>query len=561
MPRFTVRRSVPRRVSTSFISTALYVTLLTGGVLSSPDAQPPAGAPQRTGPSRRPAAAPLNVTGAIVLGDMTVRPLPLLGLELVSVSDSTNRVELRTGLDGKVVKSLTPGAYRLRSTSDVALEGKRYRWDLQVEVAASGASLELTNANAIVDVVQQASADPPAKSRQIAPERGVFEASKRAVFRVESGLGHGSGFLVDTPRGLGGTNDPVIGIASSIRDGAIMSDVAINPGNSGGPMLNLAGEVVGINTFGDKEQRVGQGISGSVSVQRLGPLFATAPEALAKLPPLEDRTLPPFPREVYSTTMLKQVVDTIPLQSYRKLLKGKTAGNFDVAFMTPPLFMAQQLAVESEMAKDRKQRERRANVAESERYTEMSEIREWMQYVGSETAPVIAVIIRPKIGETFGSLLGRSLQVATIGASVSAAKLKFKGDVRGARFYRNGVEIEPLRGGHGPQSVYINEVWVELKDVADLGYYVLPIEAVQPDSAGVPPRVHIVVRDLKNPEALQGTEISGDVTARLWNDFVPFLEANRPGQPVVRANPSLKSPKIDLTCDAESGGCKLKEAS
>ena len=351
------------------------------------------------------------------------------------------------------------------------------------------------------------------------------------------------------------------GIASSIRDGAIMSDVAINPGNSGGPMLNLAGEVVGINTFGDKEQRVGQGISGSVSVQRLGPLFATAPEALAKLPPLEDRALPSFPREVYSTTMLKQVVDTVPLQAYRKLLKGKSAGNFDVGFMTPPLFMAQQLALESEMAKDRKKRERRANVAESERYTEMSEIREWMQYVGSETAPVIAVIIRPKIGETFGSLLGRSLQVATIGASVSAAKLKFKGDVRGARFYRNGVEIEPLRGGHGPQSVYINEVWVELKDVADLGYYVLPIEAVQPDSAGVPPRVHIVVRDLKNPQALQGTEISGDVTARLWNDFVPFLEANRPGQPVVRANPSLKSPKIDLTCDAESGSCKLKEAS
>jgi hypothetical protein len=170
------------------------------------------------------------------------------------------------------------------------------------------------------------------------------------------------------------------------------------------------------------------------------------------------------------------------------------------------------------------------------------------------------VIIRPKIGETFGSMLGRSLQVATIGASVSAARLKFKGDVRGARFYRNGVEIEPLRGGHGPQSIYINEAWVELKDVADLGYYVLPIEAVQPDSAGVPPRVHIVVRDLKNPQALQGTEISGDVTARLWNDFVPFLEANRPGQSVLRANPSLKSPKIDLTCEAEAGSCKLKEA-
>jgi hypothetical protein len=223
------------------------------------------------------------------------------------------------------------------------------------------------------------------------------------------------------------------------------------------------------------------------------------------------------------------------------------------------LFMVQRLALENEVAKDRKKRERRAGVAESERFTEMSEIREWLQYVGTETAPVIAVVIRPKIGETFGSMFGRAMQAATIGVSVSAAKMKFKGDVRGARFYRNGVEIEPLRGGHAPQMVYINEAWVELKDVADLGYYVLPVEAVQPDSAGVPPRLHIVVRDLKNPNALAGTDISGDVTARLWNDFIPFLETQRPGEVPTRANPTLKSPKVELDCEVQTGACTVKE--
>ena len=64
-------------------------------------------------------------------------------------------------------------------------------------------------------------------------------------------------YAIGNPFGLNGTLTR--GIVSSIRgvrepDGmqiedAIQTDAAINPGNSGGPLLNLHGEVIGINTI------------------------------------------------------------------------------------------------------------------------------------------------------------------------------------------------------------------------------------------------------------------------------------------------------------------------
>jgi len=49
----------------------------------------------------------------------------------------------------------------------------------------------------------------------------------------------------------------------------IQTDAAINPGNSGGPLLNAAGQVVGINTLGSTQA---QGINFSISINSAKPV-------------------------------------------------------------------------------------------------------------------------------------------------------------------------------------------------------------------------------------------------------------------------------------------------
>jgi len=89
-----------------------------------------------------------------------------------------------------------------------------------------------------------------------------------------------------TPLGL--QNTVTRGIVSAVRQvGAItlvQTDAAINPGNSGGPLLDRAGEVIGITTMGMKSS-VAQGLSFAIAIDHATALLSgQRPAAAAGTP-------------------------------------------------------------------------------------------------------------------------------------------------------------------------------------------------------------------------------------------------------------------------------------
>jgi len=323
------------------------------------------------------------------------------------------------------------------------------------------------------------------------------------------------------------------GIASSVRAGAIISDVNINPGNSGGPLVNVDGQVVAVNTFGDVSQGVGPGVSGSILISRAGPALARAKAVADSTPGPSADLLPLMPKDRLRVSSLKAYADSVDVKKYQDLSDVKD-GPFTVTIQTPIETLVAIKAHEKDIAKDRKKREARAGLPEAERYSEVREFRDWVEYVGDQTTPVVTFSVLPNIGETGGSVLRRIMLSPSLRATY-----RFQGDVRGVVVYRNGDLIDPIRGGHTPVKVFQEDRWVSLKDVADQGVYIFDPELLRPDSTGAPPSIVLTVRDLKSPKRMKCVELPPEAVAQAWNDFEGFYEQERPEAGFVKANAKL----------------------
>lgn len=109
-------------------------------------------------------------------------------------------------------------------------------------------------------------------------------------------------------------NTLTVGIVSRLDQerNLIQTDAAINPGNSGGPLLNSAGELIGVNTaiFTRGQGGGNIGIGFAISVDRVPPFLQAVQEGRAP-------TTPPEERPLFERNDAKQVVLNGPEVSAR----------------------------------------------------------------------------------------------------------------------------------------------------------------------------------------------------------------------------------------------------
>jgi len=245
------------------------------------------------------------------------------------------------------------------------------------------------------------------------------------------------------------------GIVSKVDDDILLGDFLIEPGNSGGPLVNLDGEVIGVNTFG-----VG-GIAGAVRIELLREILDDLDrDRIAEIEPSEEllRTLSHarYPTELLKTKVLSEDLD---LKSYQF-----EADKFMVTAITPVFRAKAGVQVELQQAENRYKR--RGKKIKDPLYQAIDEpFYEWHRRVAPSLDLAITFRIEPDHGTTTGSKWMSVLGAA--GGVPMHQNYEFKAEFYDFQVYRDGKLIEPIRPGRniventiqGPLATFIDEAY------------------------------------------------------------------------------------------------------
>ncbi|HEX6533923.1 MAG TPA: S1C family serine protease [Gemmatimonadaceae bacterium] len=196
----------------------------------------------------------VKIRAAVVGADLTVRPVPQLDLIIISPRGDTTHTS--TDLEGTTEGTFKEGVYRIESVIPVEIGGSRYRWGFYQQFTKDMRPIELTQKNAMVEVVAQAPppapamapaessatgatvaaapadsqttapsdstsaakpeiAEPPKPVRHVSTEKELFDKYRSGLFTLY-GMRRGTAWLADTS-GLVVTNAHLLAGATEVR--------------------------------------------------------------------------------------------------------------------------------------------------------------------------------------------------------------------------------------------------------------------------------------------------------------------------------------------------------
>lgn len=332
------------------------------------------------------------------------------------------------------------------------------------------------------------------------------------------------------------------GLISRVKDGVLISDVNINPGNSGGPLLNMAGEAIGLTTFNEGAGS-GPGLSGIVALDRAFPTLdrvLTALDAAQKngtdgrnMP--SARLLPDFSPVAVPTAALEAAS-----QSEIEIPVLKAPSSFETRFLTPFNLTSVRYREERELA--RKQAKRRGKQGEKGAGEVAQDTQ--MRFYDAQKAAVY-VSVAPNLVESKGSkrrgLLGGMLG-AVVGTFVPTTRsLEFRHDFYGMELWRNGTKVEPLQRKRVPLSIYYQNLYLnfEAKDTATAGVYAFDPAAFAPGA-----QLTLQVWREYNTEEPDTVKISDALRASLYEQFAAHRGAVQSAAAQTTAQTLSLSPSV-----------------
>jgi len=302
------------------------------------------------------------------------------------------------------------------------------------------------------------------------------------------------------------------GIISKVEDGVLISDTNINPGNSGGPLINLAGEAIGITTFGDLSNR-GPGIGGTVSIQKVIPVLERARQKLGDQPQAPDQLLPdvspiPIPAEALAEAAAKKL----------EAFELKEPKNFLTIVNTPFIQASVSAAYERELQKAKNKRSRNRGEKGIKEEEKVEPGRFWERYALNAYDAVVPITVVPVLKETSGSKVASIF--GALGGVRTTATLEYRDDFYDMRLFRGDTPVEPVRRNRASVSVLYQDYFVQAKDQAYGGIYFYDPSVFEPSQ----PLTLKVLRE-SNSEKWTDVKIDKKLQQKIWDSFASWRAA------------------------------------